>query len=194
MYEMCTHARAHVYLPAGWADVKHNLSETTCPRVPTNLSKVQIWPRFCSERSTCPSFCDKISYLVGPVNLFPRPSYTDTDAWMVIEVDAPLRRSHYDWFRADKGCKDPTFPSSHTRDKGKQHHRDKKHKQRQTVRNWLCYTVTAELLKFKCLSICFVLFSFFSPNVSETQYLAICGESQNTNNQPPPFLLVMGRV
>lgn len=32
------------------------------------------------------------------------PSYTDTADGIIIEVDAPLWRSHYDWFWPDKGC------------------------------------------------------------------------------------------
>ena len=48
--------------------------------------------------------------------MFPRPSYADAAEGMVIEVDAPLRRSHYDWFWPEDGWEAPAFCSSRSRE------------------------------------------------------------------------------
>lgn len=48
--------------------------------------------------------------------VFPGFSYTDTAEKMVIEVDASLWRSHYDWFWPDEGWGGPTFCSSHSQE------------------------------------------------------------------------------
>lgn len=53
-----------------------------------------------SHTHKCPNFL-KISWAIGYLSehakkMFPMLSYTDTAEGMIIEVDAPLWRSHYD--------------------------------------------------------------------------------------------------
>jgi len=43
------------------------------------------------------------------VKVFPRASYRDTAEGRIIEVDAPLWRSHYDWFWPDEGWEKAPF-------------------------------------------------------------------------------------
>lgn len=50
---------------------------------------------------------------------FPRLSYADTAEGMIIEVDAPLWRSHYDWFWPDEGWGGLAFCSSRSHETDK---------------------------------------------------------------------------
>ncbi len=117
---MCTPVQWHTQSPHSrfsrcWAEPR-GLTWTTCsPCSNKSLPNMKYVPIFTLSHTNVPvswQISQASCYLSKLLKVFPRPSSTDSAEGMIIEVDAPLWRSHYDWFWPDEGWEAPASCSS----------------------------------------------------------------------------------
>lgn len=102
---MHVHAHAHTpsHLESGEADVLIHTAGSGQPVLKASQTYKYALLFLMIEKIKAPESSVSKCYLSEHAKRFPRLSPTDTGGGMIIEVDAPLKRSHYDWLWPNEG-------------------------------------------------------------------------------------------
>lgn len=102
---MRVHTNAHTpsHLESGGADVLIHTAGLGQPVLKTSQTYKYALFFPMIEKIKAPVSSVSKCYLSEQTKMFPRLSPTDTGGGMIIEVDAPLKGSHYDWLWPNEG-------------------------------------------------------------------------------------------